>query len=149
MKRCALVFLTFIVIGISTAYGQNRGGIEPCLATIFMGDTRIGLYMNEGKPIEDLDWIRFVGNFVPYVDIAVPVYTSYKYAYPTSGISGCAVSYLWGHRVGKEYNNYRLRTKEWLLCIPCVNIYPCVAITLEAYSGKTFTEVVQEEGLAR
>jgi hypothetical protein len=122
------------------------GGMEPCLATCFMGDTRIGLYMNDKQPIESNDWLRFGGSFIPCVGCFFPLYTSYT---ETENRGNFCVALLWGHRAGREFDRYRLRDVEVLRCIPIANIYAAIALSLEAYEGKTMTQVIREEGLAR
>jgi hypothetical protein len=52
-------------------------------------------------------------------------------------------------RVGCEINTTKVRTIEILECIPIIDLYPCIAIPLEAYQGKTMTLVIQDEKLKR
>ena len=147
MKKLILVALMLTVVPVKTPVQAEAGGVWPCLATCFMGDVRIGLYMNEGKEVENMDWIVFVLNAVgtglgPFVS----AYDAHK---KSSSMKGCCVGYFWGRRAGGEINNYKLRTKEILLCIPIINIYPCIAIPLEAFNGKTMTQIIEEENLKR
>lgn len=168
-------FLLFAVVGIMLAQSsvQAAGGVGPCLATCFLGDSRIGLYMNEGKPIEGIDWLIFGANIVggaiqsavvpplyesesdgvkSTVSVTVPIGSliagidAYNKSQSAKGF--CAGA-LWGRRVGAEINNTKVRTKEILLCIPIVNLYPCIALPLEAYNGKTMSQVIEEENLKR
>jgi hypothetical protein len=144
MKKFLLLAAVATMFGVSSVQAE-KGGVVPCLATCFMGDARIGLYMNEGNPIETDDWIVLVGNIVGLGW----VYGGYKaYEKAQTGSSFC-VGAIWGRRAGSEFKSTKLRTKEVLMCIPCVNIYPCIAIPLEAFNGKTMSQVVQEEGLSR
>jgi len=35
------------------------------------------------------------------------------------------------------------------MLVPCVNIYPCISISMEAFQGKTMTEIEIAEGLRK
>jgi hypothetical protein len=133
MKKALLLFAAIVVCSFSSI--QAAGGAGPCLATLLL-DPRLGLYMNEGKSIETNDFIRYLINPLG----------SYL---ATKDKGSCCVAVFWGNRAGQEFKTYKLRSKEVLMCIPVVNIYPCIALPLEAYSGKTFADVVKEEGLTR
>jgi hypothetical protein len=144
---------------------QAAGGVGPCLATCFLGDSRIGLYMNEGKPIEGTDWLVFGANIAGSVLGSAlfssednPGGTSIPIGSVIAGVDaynksksakGFCAGALWGRRSGAEINTTKIRTKEILMCIPIVNIYPCIAVPLEAYSGKTMSQVIEEENLKR
>jgi hypothetical protein len=143
MRKRLVVLAVLAVSAVSSV--QAAGGVAPALATCFLGN-RVGLEMNEGKAIETNDWIRFVGGFIPYLGEAVPFYTSYV---ATKDGGNYCVAFIWGHRPGREFKQYKLRTMEILECIPIVDLYPCIALPLEAYSGKTMSDVVKAEGLAR
>ena len=144
MKKYLLVALTLMVFAETSVHAA--GGVAPCLATIFMGDIRIGLYMNDGKPVEGQDWLILGLNVLTGLGPFVSAYEGYS---KSQTMKGCCVGYFWGRRAGGEINNYKLRTKEILLCIPIINIYPCIALPLEAFSGKTMTQVIEEENLKR
>jgi hypothetical protein len=144
MKKYFLMAVVAVGLGVSAV--QAAGGPVPCLATCFFGDPRIGLYMNDGKSIETDDWISLVLNAVGGWG---SIYNGFKsYEASNNGTSFC-VGYIWGRRAGTEFKTTKLRTKEVLMCVPVLNIYPCVAIPLEALSGKTMSQVIQEEGLTR
>ncbi|MBN1984375.1 MAG: hypothetical protein JW795_22815 [Chitinivibrionales bacterium] len=138
--------LTFFFVQISKA--EQTGGLGPCLATCLLGDTRIGLEMNEGKEIEDVDWIRALGSYVG-LSIITNTWAAYNNGYKQAGFGGFCVGFLWGPRPGRMFNEYKLRTKEVLLCIPLVQCYPMIALPLEAFSGKTMSAVIEEENLKR
>jgi hypothetical protein len=144
MKKFVLIALTMAVFAETSV--QAAGGVAPCLATCLLGDARIGLYMNDGKPIETTDWIIFGLDVVSGLGTFVAAYDAYS---KSNSMKGCCVGYFWGRRAGGEINNYKLRSKEILMCIPIVNIYPCIAIPLEAFGGKTMTQVIEEENLKR
>lgn len=135
---------------------QGKGGFEPCLATCFLGP-RVGLEINEGIPIQTEEWIRFGAG---YVGAAVPVigpgisaaghfYAAYQLSGKKNGFSGFLASLFIGPRVGQQLDYRYIRTKEWLLLVPCVNLYPAISIPLEAYDGKTMTGIAREENLSR
>ncbi len=132
----------------SFAFAEEKGGVMPCLASFFIGP-RVGLEMNEGKQIETIEWIHFGSNFVPYVGLVVKAYTSYEIGGKTNGAGGFFASCCIGPRVGAELNYRKIRTLEWLRLVPCINIYPFIKIPLEAYQGKTMTEIEQKEGLRK
>jgi hypothetical protein len=170
MKKYLLLTIAVMMFGVSSV--KAAGGFVPCLATCFFGDARIGLYMNDGKPIETADWIVLCGNLLggAISSVIPPVYSStdgnvtttvsvslplgsfyagfdaYKKSQTAKGF--CA-GFLWGRRVGGEINTTKVRTLEILECIPVVCIYPCIALPMEAYQGKTMSQVIQEEGLTR
>jgi hypothetical protein len=147
MKKLLFLAVAAMTLGLGVASSvQAAGGVVPCIATCFFGDPRIGLYMNDGKSVETDDWISLVLN---YVGGWGQIYNGFK-AYEASkeGSSFC-VGYLWGRRAGSEFKTTKLRTKEILMCIPVLDIYPCIAIPCEAYNGKTMSQVIKEEGLAR
>lgn len=144
MKKYLL--LAIVVMGFAGSQVQGeQGGLVPCLATCFLGDVRIGLYMNEGKAIETDDWITFAGNLVGVGWL----YSGFKAYEKAQTGKGFCVGALWGRRAGSEINSTKVRTKEILLCIPCIQLYPIIALPLEAFSGKTMTQVIQDEGLTR
>jgi hypothetical protein len=103
---------------IYIAYPKKAGGVEPCLVTWFLGP-RVGLEMNERKPIELIDIIRFAGQ---YACIMFPILTSYETGYKAAGMKGFLASCCIGHRVGSQLKERRVRTKEYLMLIPIVNI---------------------------
>lgn len=144
MKKFLLLAVVAAVFGVSSV--QAAGGCAPCLATCILGDPRIGLYMNEGKSIETEDWIVFAGNVLVGLGWVYAGINAYEKA---QNAKGFCVGALWGRRAGSEINSTKLRTKEILLCIPILNIYPCIALPLEAFGGKTMSAVIQEEGLSR
>lgn len=145
MKKVLLAVCVAAIGAISSV--QAAGGAVPCLATCFIGDSRIGLYMNEGKQIQTDDWIRFAGNYL--VGSLGSIYSGYKSFEKTQKGTSFCVGYLWGQRAGSEFTTTKLRTKEVLMCIPVLNLYPCVSIPLEAFSGKTMSDVIKDEGLTR
>jgi hypothetical protein len=164
MRKFALL-AAFISVVCCSLFAE-KGGAAPCLATCFFGDPRIGLTMNEGQPIETVDWLRLGGNVIGgalgsttlggtlyytgnAIGLLADVYASYETGYKYSEVPGFCVSMIWGNRPGKMFKEYRLRTKEILLCIPIVQCYPLIALPLEAYNGKTMSDVIAEEGLKR
>ena len=53
-----------------------------------------------------------------------------------------------GPRVGLEMNDGRkVRALEYLRLVPIVGYIPHVMISIEAYNGKTMTEIAKDEGL--
>lgn len=68
---------------------------------------------------------------------------------PTKGgFLACLTACCLSPRISYERNESRaIRTKELLLLIPIVNIVFIILIGLEAFNGKTMTQVALEEGL--
>jgi len=131
MKK--LLVIVCICLVATFAFGAEKGGIVPGLASCCLGP-RVGLEMNEGKPIETME---IIGLFIPLVR-AVP-------GFQANGFTGCLYGYCLGPRVGAQLNQRKVRTNEWLqLC--CIG---SILISFEAYSGKTMTEIEQKEGLRK
>jgi len=130
---------------------KPKGGLKPAAATCLMSDARVGLAMNEGQDVTIYDWMNFCGNVVQAsgLGILIKAYTSYETGFQKAGARGFCVSYCMGPRAGSMLPEYKIRSIEKLLCIPVVNIYPTLAISMEAYSGKTLTQVIEEEKLKR
>ncbi len=133
MKR-TLVFVALFLMLIGQVFAQTeKGGVMPALASCFLGP-RVGLEMNEGKPI---DTFEIIGFFISPVR-AIP---GFKASGITGGLIGCCL----GPRVGGQINERKIRTNEYLqLC--CIGR---IMISYEAYSGKTMTEIEQKEGLRK
>jgi hypothetical protein len=170
MKKILFFMIAALTLGVSSV--RAAGGMVPCLATCLLGDSRIGIYMNEGKQIENADWIVVGGNLLGgaigsvlppvyestdgnvtmKVSISLPlgrIYAGFDAYQKSKSAKGFCAGVLWGRRVGAEINTTKVRTLEILECVPVVCIYPCIALPMEAYNGKTMSQVIQEEGLAR
>jgi hypothetical protein len=144
MKKFLLIAVFSVMFMQSSA--QAAGGIVPCIAPFLFEDVRIGLYINDGKEIETMDWIVLGMDILTGLGPFVSAYDAYS---KSNSMKGCCVGYFWGRRAGGEINTYKLRSKEILMCIPVVNIYPCIAIPCEGFSGKTMTQVIADENLKR
>jgi len=142
----------------SSAY---NGGFVPCLASCLIGP-RVGLEMNEGiTEIHQAEWISLGGQLVggslayppnPFSNLIITgtrAYMAYELGGKRNGLEGGLASFFIGPRVGQELHYRKIRNKEWMLLIPCVNIYAAISIPLEAYDGKTMTEIEKKEGLRR
>jgi hypothetical protein len=161
MKKCivGMLFLIFLVTGLSAG---ESGGSAPCLASCLIGP-RVGLEMNEGKPINTSEWIGVIGSYAGssggfclgisslggLISFGCRAYMAYDMGYKANEFPGFAASYCIGPRVGNELNTRKVRMLEWLRFVPCVCIYPMIAIPLEAYQGKTMTEIEAKEGLRK
>ncbi len=159
-KLLLLVILVFVFDGLIFAQQgektEKSGGVVPCLASCLVGP-RVGLEMNEGKDVQTSEWIGFaggyLGNFIPYIGTAVAVgskmYMAYDMGVKKNGFEGGLASFCLGPRIGNEIDYRKIRIKEWLRLVPCVCIYPMITIPLEAYQGKTMTEIEVAEGLRK
>ena len=107
---------------------------------------RVGLEMNEGIEIQQIEWIAFVANAVlaPLGSLISGVAQGSK-----NGAEGFFASCCIGPRVGEQLNERKIRTMEWLRLVPIVNIVPVVITGLDAYKGKTMSEIERAENLAR
>ncbi|MDI6793713.1 MAG: hypothetical protein QME81_12760 [bacterium] len=122
----------------------KKGGAGPFFGSCCVGP-RIGLEMNEGVEVELMEVLRLA----PYVGGLIHLYVSYDYGYKAAGEKGFLASCCIGPRVGKEFNERKIRTKEWMRLIPVVGLVPHVMIAIEAGQGKTMTEIEQEENLKK
>lgn len=143
------------------APARGKGGIVPALASCMIGP-RVGLEMNEGNDtIYQSEWIALGGSvvgsaltgyFAPLgsaISVGTRAYMAYDMGGKSNGLEGALASYCLGPRVGNELHYRKIRTLEWLQLVPCVCIYPMIALPLEAYKGKTMTEIEIEEGLRK
>jgi TolB-like protein len=137
----------------------RQGGFGPCVASCLIGP-RVGLEMNEGKDIHTSEWISLAGNlsggsipFFPGANSAIPflarTYMAYEMGYKANGMNGRLASFFLGPRIGNELDYREIREKEWMMLIPCVNLYPLISIPLEAYRGETMKEIEKREGLRK
>lgn len=144
-----------------TVAPSKKGGFTPTLATCLIGP-RVGLEMNEGyTDIPLSEWIALggalvggsaQGAMVPLGNAIITgtrAYMAYDRGGVNNGLEGALAAYCIGPRVGNEIHYRKIRTKEWLTLIPCVNIYPLISIPLEAYRGQTMSEIEIEEGLRK
>lgn len=129
-------------------YQGRKGGFGPCVSSCLIGP-RVGLEMNEGIEIRDSEWVGFAGSFIPYVGFVARGYMAYDMGYKTNEIRGCIASYFLGPRVGHQLHYRRIREKEWMRLIPCINIFAAFSISMEAYRGETMTEIAKREGLRK
>ncbi|MCK4639729.1 MAG: hypothetical protein KAU06_00190 [Candidatus Marinimicrobia bacterium] len=183
MKKGFIFILITITLPLSTfLQAKENGGFVPCLATCLIGP-RVGLEMNEGKDINQSEWIALGGSilassltmngtyytfsninkdddvrifpkespatgFGRSISIGTRLYMAYDMG-NKNGFEGVLASYCLGPRIGSELDYRKIRTIEWLQLVPCVCIYPAIAIPLQAYNGKTMTEIEVEEGLRK
>lgn len=144
----------------------DAGGLTPCLLTCYLGP-RVGTEYNEGRSVATMEWISFV--FFPAriisgvkayqgttmtewaLDNAIdarPIPPPKGSATAPGGAAACFIGACLGPRPAFERNEgRRLRTKEILLFVPVVNIVMAFVLGLEAYHGKTMSQIAQDEGL--
>tara|TARA_B100002003_G_scaffold229836_1_gene239497 strand:+ start:852 stop:1265 length:414 start_codon:yes stop_codon:yes gene_type:complete len=129
------VLMASLIFSTSVAYAQeeqSKGGVVPAAVSCMVGP-RVGLEMNEGIPVETTEWLGLV--FFPIR--ALP-------GYQDSGVTGALIGAFLGPRVGGQYSYRNVRTKEWLGLL----IGPILP-ALEAFQGKTMTEIEEAEGLRK
>jgi len=146
--------------GSSQTGTEGKGGLGPCVASCCIGP-RVGLEMNEGVDIYQSEWIALGGALVggsasgvgapigSMISVATRAYMAYEMGAKPNGLEGALASYFLGPRVGNELDTRKIRTMEWLRLVPCVNIYAGLMISLEAYNGKTMSEIEVKESLRR
>ncbi len=143
-----VVVLCVVAVGVMVAGTLQaqaaEGGIGPMLGSCCLGP-RIGLEMNEGQEIEIMEVLPLI----PYAGGVFRLWLSYDYGYKAAGGKGFLASCCIGPRVGKQFNERKLRSIEKLYPIPIVNLYPWIVIGLEALDGKTMEQIEQEENLRR
>jgi hypothetical protein len=150
---------------------EGKGGIAPCLATCILGDTRVGLEMNDGVPLESYDWTRLALNGIGAVAfpagylggslllsgiglLSLGISGGFRFCaiyeqWESEGLMGCIAANIWGYRAGRDINKIRIRNIEVLACIHVVDIFPAIWIPLEAFQGKTYQEVIEKEHLRK
>ncbi len=160
MKKGFIFILITITLLMSTfLQAEENGGFVPCLASCLIGP-RVGLEMNEGKEVTQSEWIGLGGTIIgnalaatsPTLSSLISLGANGYKAYDMgnkNGFEGILASYCLGPRIGNELDYRKIRTIEWLQLVPCVCIYPAIAIPLQAYNGKTMTEIEVEEGLRK
>ena len=143
-----------------------KGGVMPFLASCCIGP-RVGLEMNEGSQVRNMEWIAVAvniftgaGGIINGIEPAMG--KTMNEARAQEGLGGRAVraaapkekggvlpflaGCCLGPRVGLELNDGRdIRFIEWLSIIPLVRLVPAI----EAASGKTMSEIAVAEGLDR
>lgn len=144
----------------------DAGGITPCFINCYIGP-RSGLEYNEGRGIATMEWISLV--FSPARLIMAlqayqgktmsewakenamdsrPIPAPKGNAASKGGITACLVTCYFGPRVAFERNEGRkIRSKEIWLVIPILNVVAVILMGLEAYNGKTMTQIARDEGL--
>lgn len=148
--------LIFATVGLQA---DEKGGFVPCLATCLIGP-RVGLEMNEGVEVYQSEWIMLGGQVLGgsivatsslggLIQTATRAYNAYEMGAKKNGLEGGLASFFLGSRIGNELDYRKIRTVEWLQLVPCVCIYPAIKIPLEAYKGKTMSEIEVEEGLRK
>lgn len=138
---------------------QKPGGLSSGLKSLFFGP-RVGLEANENQPVT---FIEKANLFVPLAPFQV---------YSVNGIKGFAASAFLGPRVGMEIKERKIRKVEWLGLVPVIGVtyhlltsHPSKTTVLieiasaallsrlfpaiEAFRGKTMTEIERAENLKR
>jgi len=146
----------------------DAGGFAPCLMNCYLGP-RVGTEYNEGRNFSTMEILQLVAS-IGRIILAAQAYggkTMTEYAkentldsrpipppHPRTavtekgGITSCLVACYFGPRVAFERNEGRhIRTYEILAIIPIVNLIVAILGGLEAYNGKTMTQIAKDEGL--
>ncbi|MFH1860192.1 MAG: hypothetical protein ABH870_04150 [bacterium] len=142
MKKILGMFVLLLVVqvvcfSIASADTAKKGGMTPAFASCLLGP-RIGLEMNEGTPIRMEEWVNaFLFPIVPFE------------AFDKNGMKGCLTSCCICPRAGLELKERKIRSMEFMQLIPYVGLIPRAMIALEAYQGKTMTEIEKAENLKK
>ena len=113
--------------------GGTKGGCGPGCVALFIGP-RVGLEMNEGKPVEMAEWLRLI--------VIGWIINDYQ-AFQQNGCVGCLLENFLGPRVGRQYHYRNPRMMEWLTGLPEL------IMVIEAYQGKTMSEIESQEHLGK
>ncbi len=140
-KMLGMIVLLFIVqiacFSLASADAAKKGRVMPAFASCCLGP-RIGLELNEGIPIRTEEWVNaFLFPIVPFE------------AFDKNGMKGGFTSCLICPRAGMELKERKIRTTEWMQLIPYVGLIPRAMIALEAYKGKTMTDIEKAENLKK
>ncbi|MFH1897682.1 MAG: hypothetical protein ABH886_05515 [Candidatus Desantisbacteria bacterium] len=131
----ALVQVT--CLSLASAAADKKGGTVPAIASCLLGP-RIGLEMNEGSSIRTEEWVNeYLFPIIPFE------------AFDKNGMKGCLTSCCICPRAGLEIKERKIRTVELMQLIPFVGFIPRAMIAVEAYQGKTMTEIEKAENLKK
>lgn len=144
MRNMSVIVALLLVFSVASGVlaEEKERAVGPCLVTLFIGP-RAGIEMNEDRPIQMWELVHAFG-ISPARAVA-----SWMLGGEAAGVEGCIVSFCIGPRVGAQLPERRVRTKEWTRLIPIYGIIPTIQIALEAYNGKTMTEIAEQEGLSK
>jgi len=133
-----LIFFAFsLVFAQKDTSTKGKGGCMPAFTSCVLGP-RIGLELNEGIPIETTEWLRLIG-----IGVIINDYEAYQ----KNGCVGCLLENFLGPRVGKQCDRRGVRTIEWISLV--LASIPRLYMALEAFDGKTMTQIEEEEHLAK
>ena len=142
------ICLTFLTTSANVfADATKKGGAGPFLASCCIGP-RVGLELNEGKPIKGTEWARAFGAFVPYVG-GIIVLVAVVMQGSKTGLDGVLAECCIGPRVGEQLDERKIRGIEWASAIPVIGLIPIVMISADAARGRTMLEIEQNENLKR
>lgn len=142
------ICLTFLATSANVfADVVKKGGAGPFLASCCIGP-RVGLELNEGKPIKGTEWARAFGAFVPYVG-GIIVLVAVVMQGSKTGLDGVLAECCIGPRVGEQLDERKIRGIEWASAIPVIGLIPIVMISADAARGRTMLEIEQKENLKR
>ena len=133
----ALVVMALASVSTAAPAPPAKGGVGPLLASCILGP-RVGQEMNEGQPIDIFEVLSITR-----------LWLAYDWGYKSGGGKGFLASCCIGPRVGKEIGERKVRSKEKLMLVPIVNLYPWITMGMEAYSGKTMKQIEKTEKLRR
>lgn len=141
----------------------DAGGVTPCLLECYLGP-RVGTEYNEGRNFSTMELLQLVAG-IGRIILAAEAYqgkTMTEFAKENSidsrpippphgaeaankgGITACLVSCYLGPRVALERNEGRkIRTYDILRLV----VIGTILEGLEAYNGKTMTQIARDEGL--
>jgi len=144
-NKKAVLLVSTAILFFSTTAGYSKKGVKAFYASCCIGP-RIGLELNEDKPIKEIEWDSFTANlFIPFLGNFI----SAIYQGSQNGSGGFFASCCLGPRVGEQLGVRRIRKIEWMRLVPVVNLVAAFIICVEAGRGRTMTEIEGREDLSR
>jgi hypothetical protein len=136
---------TVIFAGPVFSVSKQKGGIVPCLLGVF--DTRMGYIANERAVNVDLIEVLMV--FIPIIRL----YTMYVGYSKAKSIEGCCIGFG-GLTTANMLDKTKGRKNEWFMSpalswTGCLPLYAGIMYIMETMGGKTWSEIVVKEKLAK
>jgi len=139
------IFSTVVFAGPVFSVSKQKGGLVPCLLGVF--DYRMGYLSNE-KAV-NVDLIELLTPFFPIIRL----YTMYVGYSKAKSIEGCCIGFG-GYTTANMLDKTKGRKIEWFISpvlswTGCLPLYGSIVYIMETMGGKTWSEIVTKEKLAK